>query len=753
MVCCFGDLMNKQNLFKHDLIASTVVFLVAIPLCLGIALASNAPLFSGILSGVIGGIIVGSLSRSNVSVSGPAAGLVAVVVAAIHDLGSFQYFLLALTFAGVLQIGIGKLKAGFIVDYVPGNVIQGLLCAIGILIIIKQIPFAFGYFAKSQTILNELQDAQQSHFNLSTIRELSNCVSPGAIVICALSILLLFSWQKVSSAKLKMIPGPVLVVAFGIMANLLFQKFIPLLHLSNRDYLVTIPAIERLIDIKHLFSYPDWSALAQPKVYFYGMLLALIATIETLLNLEAAEKIDSQKRYCDRNQEMIAQGIGNTIAGLIGGLPVTSVIVRSSVNVQSGSKTKLSTIMHGMWLLLSVLLIPNVINTIPLASLAAILIFVGLKLANISIFKSMYSRGIESFIPFIVTTVMIVSTDLLLGVVCGLAVSAIFVMKYNSRLNFDKQLEVYPNGDVLRIMLPQQATFLNKAALITALRDIPNETNVLLDASRTLYMDYDIQEVIHDFTNNLSHEKNISLRTKGFKPHYSQELPEDFTTITTTYTFERLLPSDVLRIMKEGNKRFIKNKLLNRDISLHLERTASSQKPLSVVLSCVDGRVPVEIIFDAAVGDLFVTRVIGNVVNDDVISSLEYACDISGAKLIVVMGHTQCGAITTACEKTNAHLSDKLEDMINIIHQRAPQLVNDKAKLIKALTQENVDSAKMHILRNSQVLTKLYESKKVDIVGAIYDVKTGKVNFDSADIEQSYIKAQKKHSKHTKETA
>lgn len=724
-----GGLMSKHNAFKQDLIASTVVFLVAIPLCLGIALASNAPLFSGILSGVIGGIIIGSLSRSHVSVSGPAAGLVAVVVAAIHDLGSFESFLLALTLSGLLQFMIGKLKAGFIADYVPGNVIQGLLCAIGVLIIVKQIPFAFGYFAKSQTILNELQDAQKEHFNLANFTEIFDNISLGAVTICSMSLALLFSWQKVTNKTLKLIPGPVLVVIFGIVSNLLFLKFIPLLHLSNRDYLVTIPAIERLIDVKHLFSFPEWAAVGNIKIYFYAVLLALVSTIETLLNLEAAEKIDTQKRYCDRNQEMIAQGIGNTISGLLGGLPITSVIVRSSVNVQSGSKTKLSTIMHGIWLLLSVLLIPNIINMIPLASLAAILIFVGIKLANINIFKSMYQRGIESFMPFIITTVMIVSTDLLLGVICGLIVSAIFVMKYNAQPSFEKQLEVYPNGEVLRIRLPQQATFLLKAALITTLRKIPNNSNVLLDASKTLYIDHDIREVITDFSKNLSNDKNISVRTEGFKRHYEHALPEDFTTITTAYTHERLKPIDVLNILKEGNKRFIKSKLLSRDIPLHLESTATDPKPLAVVLGCIDARVPVEIIFDATVGELFVTRVLGNMLNDDVISSLEFACGVSGAKLIVVMGHTQCGAITLACEQSNAYLTNKLKDTMNTVNNKI-SFKENKENYINEVILENVKQSKMKVLEQSAILTKLYQDKKIDIVGAIYDIKTGQIKFD-----------------------
>lgn len=707
--------MRKQNFFRQDLIASVVVFLVAIPLCLGIALASDAPLFSGILGGVVGGIVVGSLSQSSISVTGPAAGMVGIVFTAIHELGSYETFLLALVFSGLLQILIGKLKAGFIADYVPSNVIQGLLCAIGILIIIKQIPLAFGYTSKSSFSLSDLNDH----------------ISYGATTICLTSLTLLFSWQKVPIKALRNIPGPVVIVGLGIISNTLFQFTIPFLHLSNKQYLVTIPEIEHLIDVKNLFATPNLAEIGNSKVYFYGFIIALIASIETLLNLEAAEKIDLQKRYCDRNQEMVAQGIGNTISGLIGALPVTSVIVRSSVNMQSGGQTKLSAIMHGLWLMLSVLFIPKVINQIPLASLAAIIIYVGCKLTHINIFKCMYSNGTNSFIPFIITTVMIVCTDVHLGVACGLLASAIFVMQYNSKPHIEKQKEVYPNGEVLRIILPQHTTFLNKAVLITTLRSIPRNTNVMLDASKTLYIDQDIKEVIQDFSNNLKNEKNISLRTKGLLPHYHQSLPEDFTTITTSYTHERLNPNDVLLILKEGNKRFTQNKLLNRDITLHLKHVANSPaKPLAVILGCVDGRVPVEMIFDAAVGELFVTRVLGNVVNDDVIASLEYACETSGAKLIVIIGHTECGAITAACQNTSSHLSQKLNEVINNVTQQSPSLALNKDELIEAVTYKNIQNSKQKILEQSTSISKLINDHKINIIGAIYDVKTGKVNFE-----------------------
>lgn len=725
--------MRYQQTFKQDLIASTVVFLIAIPLCLGIAAASNAPPIAGIIAGIVGGIIIGKLSKSEVSVSGPAAGLVAVVLAGIHDLGSFNAFLMATVMAGVIQIFIGKFKAGFIADYVPSNVIQGLLCAIGVVIIIKNVPLAIGYFAKTQSVIAELRESQEN-VDLMGLFSVWDKITFGSVIISFVSLAVLFSWGNIKSATLKLIPGPVVVVLLGLSLNLAFKAAVPLLHLSGGQHLVTIPAIENIVDVAHLFSFPDLSALAHYKVYMYAAIIAIVATLETLLNLEAAEKIDAQKRYCDRNQEMIAQGIGNTLSGLIGGLPITSVIVRSSVNVQSGAKTKASTIMHGVWLLLAVLLIPHLINQIPMASLAAILIYSGFKLAHYKIFQSMYNKGMENFIPFIVTVVMIVATDLLIGVLCGLAASAFLVMKYNSRPDFDKQLEVYPNGDVLRIMLPQQATFLNKAALIEALRSVPQNSQVILDASQTHYIDYDVREVIDDFTKNLSLEKNISLTTKGFKDHYKHELREDFTNVTTAHVQQRLKPAEVLSLLQEGNKRFLNNTPLNRDLPKQVAHTAEAQHPLAVVLSCVDSRVPVELVFDAGVGDLFATRVVGNVINDDVIASLEYACAISGAKLIVVMGHTACGAIKAACEDHHqdklSKISEKIRPAIDKVMKEDPSLEQGSQAYLEAITAENVKVAKQQLMWGSKTLSSLIRSEEVAIVGAMYDVKTGHVLFD-----------------------
>lgn len=729
-------MMNMRQINKEDIIASIVVFLVAMPLCLGVALASNAPLFSGILAGIIGGLVVGYLSQSHVSVSGPSPGMIAVVIAGIYQLGSFNAFLTALVLAGLIQIGIGRLKAGFVADFVPSNVVQGLLSAIGVLIIIKQLPFAFGFFAEKQTILAALKHAQQT-LDFSQLTYLTHHVSHGAVVITCVSFVVLFYWDRLKNGILKSIPGPLIVVLLGIFANLIFEHFIPILHLSNREHLVSLPKIDNLFQFKHLLHYPTLSALTHYKVYSYGFLIAIVASIETLLNLEAAEKVDAQKRYCSRNKELIAQGMGNVLSGMLGGLPITSVIVRTTVNVNSGAKSKNAAMLHGMWLLLAVTLIPHWINKIPLASLAAILIYVGLKLASLKTFKTMYDKGFEYFLPFIVSVVAIVLTNLLSGIICGLLVSAFLVMKNNSKPHFKEKLEVYPSGNVLRILLPEQATFLNKASLIGALRKLPDNAQVILDGRKTLYLDHDIRELIHDFSLNLSKEKNISLRLEGFNQSHQIMAREDFNNITTKRVQMRLDPADVLTILKEGNKRYVKEKPLNREINAFNSTTSKAQHPIAAVISCIDSRVPVESIFDAGVGDLFVARVAGNIINTDIVASMEYASAVSGAKLILVLGHTDCGAIKAACGDENRGLLTHLLDRIKpaVIKVRQDDAIKNNDDFFTRVTIENIRTSISTLKTKSAVLTELVKDNKLVILGAMYDIETGLVRL--MDIDES----------------
>lgn len=465
----------RKKGFKFDFVAAIVVFLVAVPLCLGIALASGVPLFSGIISGVVGGIVVGTLSGSHVSVSGPAAGMAAVVVTAIAQLGDFPTFLLALLFAGLLQIVVGSLRAGFIADYIPSNVIQGLLCAIGILLVVKQLPFALSHSATLPELKINLLDMTKG-FSMEPLYDLSHHINAGAVILSVVSFIILIYIPKTRVRWLKAIPGPIVVVMAGIVLNELFVLTDSYL-VQNSPQLVNIPEHNGLFDLFSQVASPAWNAWANPKVYLYALILALVASLESLLNVNAGEKLDKKRHCASKDQELIAQGAGNMVAALIGGIPVTSVIVRTSVNIQAGAKTKFATILHGLFLFLAVLLIPSALNKIPLSSLAAILIYTGFKLTQPSIYVASFRQGWYYFIPFMTTIICIVWLNLLVGILTGLLVGLFYILRLNSQARIDIIKEIYPNGIANRLILPQHTTFLNKASLIAELRTIPKILN------------------------------------------------------------------------------------------------------------------------------------------------------------------------------------------------------------------------------------------------------------------------------------
>lgn len=514
--------MNNKHLFsniKHDFPASIVVFLVAVPLCLGIALASGAPLFSGIIAGVIGGIVVGSLSDSPLGVSGPAAGLAVIVLTAINEMGGlanggFEIFLLAVIFAGIIQVALGYAKAGIIGYYFPSSVIKGMLAGIGVIIILKQIPHALGYDGNPEGEIAFVQPDGQTTF--SELVNMMNFISPAAITITLLSLAILILWERPFIKKLsftKVIQGPLLVVILGIILNYAFQGTA---WAVSAEHLVAIPIASSFGEITSLFSTPDFSAITNPLVYTTGITIAIVASLETLLCVEATDKLDPYKRITPTNQELKAQGVGNIISGLVGGLPITQVIVRSSANIQSGGRTKLSAILHGFLLLISVLAIPVVLNMIPLASLAAILLMVGFKLAKPVLFKSMYKLGWPQFVPFMVTIVGIVLTDLLVGIGLGLVVAVFYILLNNFKRPFFFSPDNHLNDNAIRIELSEEVTFLNKAAILNTLKEIPENSKVIIDASRTESIDHDVLEIFEDFKQNAVYN-NIDLGFIGFE--------------------------------------------------------------------------------------------------------------------------------------------------------------------------------------------------------------------------------------------
>lgn len=518
---------KKINLFanlKSDFPSGLVVFLVALPLCLGIALASGAPPLSGIIAGIIGGIVVGSMSRSHISVSGPAAGLTAIVLTAITDLKAFDIFLTAGLIAGILQLILGFLKAGSISNYFPTNVIEGMLAGIGVIIILKQIPHAVGYdndFEGDEAFVEKSGNAFDS------LLDSFNHVQMGAIVITLISLAILISWDKIHFLKrMKLVPGALVAVIVGVVLNEIFISSGSSLAIKT-EHLVNLPIPKSLDDFKNIIITPNFAGFADVKVWTIGATIAIVASIETLLCIEASDRMDTQKRYTDTNVELKAQGIGNILSSLIGGLPMTSVVVRSSANANAGAKTKMSAIIHGVLLLISVLSIPFLLNKIPLSTLAAVLLLVGYKLAKPSVILHFWHKGKYQFVPFIATLLAVVFTDLLKGVALGIIISILFILRGNLKRAYRFRKEKFEDGDVIRIDLAQEVSFLNKAAIKSTLAQIPENSKVVINASDTVYIAHDVLDLIQEFATIRASEENIKVKLKGFKKAYELDDLED----------------------------------------------------------------------------------------------------------------------------------------------------------------------------------------------------------------------------------
>ena len=720
----------KNRLHIKDALSGLVVFLVALPLCLGIALASGAPILSGILAGIVGGIVVGFLSGSHISVAGPAAGLTAVILVQLEQLGgNYAAFLLCIIFAGGLQILFGLFKLGFFANYIPNNVILGLLAAIGVILIATQIPYLLGLGNFSW---RELWSDQGINPNIQ--------LDAGAMAIGLLSVVVILVWDKTPLKKL-VLPSALIAVLVAAVLNYVLT-YLQSPWAIQTENLIQLPNL--LNATESAFIFPDWSALTNPLIYTGAITLAVVASLETLLNLEAADKLDPHKRASPPNRELWAQGTGNIISGLIGGMPITSVIVRSSVNANTGARSKCSTIIHGILLLLAVLFFVPLMNMIPLSALAAILILTGFKLTHPSLFKKLYQQGWTQFIPFMITLVAILLTDLLVGILIGLASSIVFILYGNLHKGVRVYREKHLHGVITRIELPSQVTFLNRASLISALERVHKHEKLVIDATQSDSIDPDIYQVIQEYQNETAIKRQIDLKLIGFKQHY-QELDDAVLDIdiSTRDLQSKLKPSDVLKLLKEGNQRFVKNERLQRDIYRQIRVTADEgQHPIAAVLGCMDSRAPTEMLFDVGIGDLFSLRIAGNVAGQKVLGSLEFACQAKGAKVIVVLGHTDCGAVTSACQlslqkqsvadiKEMPHIQYVLGPLMhsvdNVYDIMQPRSLT--SAFIDQVTAMNVHYNIQYIIKHSAVLREMLEHQQIDIVGAIYDVKTGKVNF------------------------
>ena len=510
----------KQNVLqelKSDLPASIVVFFVAVPLCLGIALASGAPLFAGIIAGIVGGIVVGVASGSPLGVSGPAAGLAVIVLTSIATLGSWPTFLLAVVIAGILQLIMGFAKAGFIAYFFPSSVIKGMLTGIGLLIILKQIPHALGYDKDAEGDDAFFQSGGENTF--SAITSAFNAITPGAVLIAVISLAILILWDKVLTKKHKifqLIQGPIVVVILGIAMNYMYQKGILNFSLAA-DQVVQLPVATSLSEFFTQFTFPDFTQITNFEVWKIAIVLAIVASLETLLCVEATDKMDPYKRITPTNRELKAQGLGNVVSGLIGGLPITQVIVRSSANINFGGKTKMSAILHGVFLLISAITIAGLMNMIPLASLAAILLMVGYKLAKPELFKQMYKQGWEQFIPFVATVVAILLTDLLKGITIGLVFGIFYTLRhsYRNSHHLKKVVTTEEGNEVYQLVLAQEVSFFNKASVLNALNVIPKNSKVIIDCTHSKSIAYDVVEIIQNYKVNAK-TKNITVETINF---------------------------------------------------------------------------------------------------------------------------------------------------------------------------------------------------------------------------------------------
>lgn len=507
---------------KSDLLAGLIVFLIALPLCLGIAQASNAPLFSGVVSGIIGGVVIGVFSKSNFSVSGPAAGLVAIVIGALEDLGSFEIFLCAVVLAGVFQIILGFLKAGTFANFFPSSVIEGMLAGIGLTIIFKQLPDAVGYNGPDNLI--GMRDGERG-MNVDILQGITTHLHAGAILITLLSVAILLLWQTKAFKKLKIIPAGLLVVLLGTLLNVLFKATGGDLQLGE-ELLVQLAVPDSVSDFIQQFTLPSLQGFTDPKVWGIGATIAVVASIETLLCIEATDKMDPLKRNTSGNAELKAQGVGNMLSGLIGGLPITSVIVRSSANINAGAKSKLASIVHGFLLLICVAMIPTILNFIPKSALAAILIVTGYKLARPATFKHMYKVGPTEFIPFVVTAVAVALPflGLLKGVALGMFISIFYLLRSNMRIPFFYKRIQSENGDVTTLELAQEVSFLNKGSIKKTLDAVPEGSTIIIDATQSEYIDYDVLEEIREFYKAQAPSRDITVSLKGFRNDY--KIPE-----------------------------------------------------------------------------------------------------------------------------------------------------------------------------------------------------------------------------------
>ncbi len=730
----------SRRTLSRDLAAGMVVFLVALPLCLGIAHTSQAvPPIAGIVAGVIGGIVVGWLSGSHTSVSGPTAAMTAIVASQIAGLGSFEMFLLALVYAGIIQIVMGLARLGTLATLIPTAVIQGLLSAIGLILILKQIPHLLGQDADPDGDMSFFQVDQQNTF--SELFKLGQGFHLGAATVGLISLGLMIFWSRSKALKDRVIPGSLVVVILGVILHEIFEMLGSSWAIQGIHH-VNVPVTTSILDLNNLLLHPDFAQWANPRVLLSGFIIALACSLETLLNLEAIDKLDTKHRESPPMRELLAQGVGNILSGLIGGIPLSSSIIPSSVNLNAGGRSKQAAIIHGGLMLACVVLMPTWLNRIPLSCLAAILIVTGAKLVA-PVLKQEFWRGRQRLLLFVWTVLAILFTDLLIGGVLGLGAGLLFIVLGTMRQPLKTYRETHVGGPVTHIELPGHASFLNRHRLTTALRGLQRGEHVLIDGSRTDIIDPDVLELIQNDLQFDAQRRGLYCSLRGLQ-RFGIEDQTLFVDHLSRELQDRLTPLQVLDLLKEGHARFRSGRRLFRDTSLLVTNTADGQFPLAVVLGCIDSRTPAEIIFDLGVGDIFSARVAGNTTSPKILGSIEYACAVAGAKLVLVLGHTRCGAVTAAvkfaisgADVSEATGCEHLEEVVRDIqlsirpeeltaHKRSADLSTD---FVEAIARRNVSQSVSALLERSSALRKLVAEGRLAIVGAMYDVTRGEIEF------------------------
>lgn len=728
MLNLFKD-FQKENL-KHDIPSGIVVFLVALPLCIGIAFASGTPLISGIIAGIVGGIVVASLSNSNFSVSGPAAGLTVIIYDAVYQLPNYETLFAAVVLGGVFQLFFSAIRAGIIGSFFPSSVIKGMLAAIGIILLLKQVPHAVGYDLDYEGDFNFFQWDNKNTF--TELIEAFYRITPGAAAVSALGLTILILWDKFNLSKKLYVHGSIIVVILGVLLNEFVFPHLSGLKISD-EHLVQVLPTGGFKDLISTFHFADLGAIfasdptINPLTWFYGpvfliaLKIAVIASLESLLAIDAVDRLDPSRKYTDKNRELFAQGTGNVISGLLGGLPITSVIVRSSANIDAGAKSRFSAIIHGTFLLLSILLFPGLINKVPLSALAAILLVVGYKLTQVKVFKEQYKKGWEHFIPFVVTIIAIVFTDILIGITIGTAIALFFILRRDVLFPYKYNKQEMNYGVKVRIELAEEVSFLNKASIVFKLQKTPQNSHLVIDGSKARFIDPDILEIIEDF--------KVNAITRNIKVEL----------IDVANKFEILENQEVERIAQQdydnlfvNNRNWVKEKLSQDD--QYFKKLSQGQSPRFLFVGCSDSRITANEMTGTDAGEMFVHRNIANlVVTTDVnlMSVLQYSVEVLKVKHVIICGHYGCGGVKAAVDgKYHGLIDNWLGNIKSVYRQHAKVLdaILDEDKRHRKLVELVVTEQVFNICSTPIIQRQWKQGNNVQVHGWVYDISEGYLN-------------------------